>query len=238
MLFSLKIAHWMHNEEPPEVLLCMLKWCSAALAVTQHNLTINVHLISLPIADYHRLAISITCLFNGNRIFGKQELCWSQNMSYVWARQMRNSMSWLCAQCAFQAEQPLVFSWWGQRKMNIFLHGMKMGGFLNDQGKEHPMSFVSLMKAERLRVLQWMMLHLLVHTVPVCTEIKIINLHPLKCKPGFEQNGSGWSQLTSGFCCLIHTLVTTLAWVIYRQPLLSLNVWQQLGLHSRGRASY
>lgn len=38
--------------------------------------------------------------------------------------------------------------------MNIFLHGMKMGGFLNDQGKEHPMSFVSLMKAERLRVLQ------------------------------------------------------------------------------------
>lgn len=73
----------MHNEEPPEELLCMLKWCSAACAVTRHNLKMNVHPISLPVADCHRLAISITCLFNGSGVSRKQEVSRSQNMSRV-----------------------------------------------------------------------------------------------------------------------------------------------------------
>jgi len=57
----------------------MLKWCSAACAVTQHNLKMNVHPISLPVADCHRLAISITCLFNGSSVSRKQEVSQSQN---------------------------------------------------------------------------------------------------------------------------------------------------------------
>lgn len=70
----------------------MLKWCSAACAVTQHNLKMNVHPVSLPVADCHRLAISTTCLFSSSGGgSGKHEFRRSQNTSRVRTRQMRNS---------------------------------------------------------------------------------------------------------------------------------------------------
>jgi hypothetical protein len=46
----------------------MLKWCSAAQAVTQHNLKMNVHPIRRPFADCRVLAIRITCLLGGPQI--------------------------------------------------------------------------------------------------------------------------------------------------------------------------
>lgn len=105
----------MHNEEPPEELLCMLKWCSAACAVTQRNLKMNVHPISLPVADCHRLAMSITCLFGGGS--RKHGVRWSPNYASCASKTNKE----LCAQHPLHPQRPLGFCQRGQRKMSSFL---------------------------------------------------------------------------------------------------------------------
>lgn len=105
----------MHNEEPPEELLCMLKWCSAACAVTQHNLKMNVHPISLPVADCHRLAMSTTCPFGGSSM--KHGVRRSPN--YASCASKTNEE--LRAQHPLHPQWLLGFHQRGQRKMSIFL---------------------------------------------------------------------------------------------------------------------
>lgn len=92
--------------------------------------------------------------------------------------------------------------------MKVFL---QWEGFSATGEGEQPTSFVSLPEAARPRVLQRKMPHLPVPALPTRPAINIVSLDPLKCEPVSEQNGSRWSQLTSGFCCLIHSPVTTLA---------------------------